>query len=118
MTDKKYEPWEKLNSPLGSAQAGTFVGSKTDANGITSKVIADDAAVNEALVPPSDMDNAVLVGGVNIEVTSGISYKPRVMGENRLRTCEITITTSISPLKPGTYGKDAKNPNSNPPKNP
>ena len=111
---EKYNPWEKLNTKLGSAQAGTFVGSKTDANGITSKVITDDAAVNEALVPPPDMDNAVLVGGVNIEVSSSISYKPKVVSDNRLRTCEISITTSISPLKPGTYGKGAKSSDSSP----
>ena len=70
--------------------------------------------VNEPLAPPPDMDNAVLVGGVNISVKSGISYKPVIKDGNRMRTCEITIKTLISPLTPGTYGKGAVKPNTNP----
>ena len=117
MDAKKYNPWEKLDADLGSAQAGTFVGSRTDEGGITAKVIADDVCVNEPLAPPPDMDNAVLVGGVNLSVKSGISYKPVIKDGNRMRTCEITIRTLVSPLTPGTYGKGATKPNTSPESN-
>jgi hypothetical protein len=112
---EKYNPWVIKGVKLGTAQAGTFVGSKTGTDGITSKVIVDDASVNEALCPPADMDNAVLAGGVNIVVEADTNYAPTVHGDNRLRTCEITIRTLISPLTPGTYGKGAKLPDTGTP---
>jgi hypothetical protein len=111
---EKFNPWVRKGEKLGSAQAGTFVGSKVGKDGITSKVIVDDASVNEPLVPPPDMDNAVLAGGVNIEVEMDTNYTPTIQGDNRLRTCELTIRTLVSPLINGTYGKGAKRSDSGP----
>jgi hypothetical protein len=110
----KYNPWVRKEEKLGNAQAGTFVYAKTDANGISSKHIVDDVAVNEALLPPPDAENAVLAGGVNVRVELDTDYTPRVVDGSRLRTCEFVIRTMISPLENGTYGKGAKKPDSSP----
>ena len=110
----KFNPWIRKGERLGNAQAGTFVFSKTDANGLSTKHIVDDVAVNEALVPPPGADNAILAGGVNVRVELDTDYTAKVVDGDRLRTCEFTIRTLISPLQNGTYGKDATKPNSNP----
>ena len=110
----KFKPWVRKAEKLGNAQAGTYVFSKTDANGISTKRIVDDVAVNQALCPPPDAENAVLAGGVNIRVELDTDYTPVVIDDGRLRTCEFVIRTMISPLENGTYGNGAKRPDTNP----
>ncbi len=114
MAEKNYNPWVRKGEKLGSVQAGTFVFSKVDANGISAKHVVDDAAVNTPLVPPSDAENAVLAGGVNVEVQLDTDYQAKVTEDGRLRTCELIVRTLVSPLKPGAYGKGANKPNSSP----
>ena len=114
MAQDKYNPWARKGEKLGNAQAGTFVFSKVDANGISAKHVVDDVTVNEALCPPSDAENAILAGGVNVVVELDTDYTAKVVDGNRLRTCEFVIRTMISPLENGTYGKGAKRPDSNP----
>ena len=111
---EKFNPWKRTAEKLGNAQAGTFVFSKTDANGISTKHIVDDVAVNEPLLPPPGADNAILAGGVNIRVELDTDYTAKVVDGDRLRTCEFVILTMISPLQNGTYGQGASKPNSNP----
>jgi hypothetical protein len=110
----KYNPWVRKGEKLGSAQVGTFVYSKVDANGISGKHIVDDISVNMPLVPPLDAENAILAGGVHIEVQLDTDYSCKVQDDGRLRTCELVIRTLVSPLTPGTYGKGAKRPDSGP----
>ena len=110
----KFNPWVRKNEKLGNAQAGTFVFSQTDANGISTKHVVDDVSVNEALLPPPNAENAILAGGVNVRVELDTDYTAKVVDGNRLRTCEFVIRTMISPLQNGTYGKGAVKPNSNP----
>ncbi len=100
---------------LGKAEAGTHAYGLTNKDGITEKKLADDIAVNEPLTPPPGAINSVLVGGVKIVVDLGVDYKPVVLSDGRLRTCEITIGTHVTELTPGTYGKGAKSPNSGTP---
>jgi len=111
---EKFNPWVRKNEKLGNAQAGTFVFSQTDANGISSKHVVDDVAVNEPLLPPPGSDNAILAGGVNVRVELDTDYTAKVVDGDRLRTCEFTIRTLISPLTNGTYGKGATKPDSSP----
>jgi len=111
---EKFNPWVRKNEKLGNAQAGTFVFSQTDANGILSKHVVDDVAVNEPLLPPPGSDNAILAGGVNVRVELDTDYTAKVVDGDRLRTCEFTIRTLISPLTNGTYGKGATKPDSSP----
>ncbi len=108
----KYNPWVRKGERLGSAQAGTFVYSKVGADGVSAKHVVDDAVVNGYLVPPSDAENAVLAGGVNVEVQLDTDYTCKVEDDGRLRTCELVIRTLVSPITPGTYGKGAKKPDS------
>lgn len=114
MAQEKFNPWVRKNEKLGNAQAGTFVYSKVNAAGISEKRIVDDVAVNEALVPPKDADNAILAGGVNVRVELDTDYTAKVVDGDRLRTCEFVIRTLISPINPQTYGKGATKPNSSP----
>jgi hypothetical protein len=110
----KFNPWKRTAEKLGNAQAGTFVYSKVNAAGISEKKVVDDVAVNQALLPPPDAENAILAGGVNIRVELDTDYTAKVVDGDRLRTCEFTIRTLISPLKNGTYGKDTAKPDSSP----
>jgi hypothetical protein len=112
MEQEKYNPWKRVGEKLGGAQAGTFVFSKTDANGISTKHIVDDVAVNEALLPPPGSDNAILAGGVNVRVELDTDYTAKVVDGNRLRTCEFIIRTMVSPLQNGTYGHGTNRPDS------
>jgi len=114
---EKYNPWKRVAEKLGNAQAGTFVYSKTDANGISAKHIVDDVAVNQALLPPPDAENAILAGGVNVRVELDTDYTAKVVDGDRLRTCEFVIRTMISPLQNGTYGKGTNKPDSSPESN-
>ena len=111
----KFNPWVRKGEKLGNAQAGTFVFSKTDANGLSTKHIVDDVAVNEALVPPPGADNAILAGGVNVRVELDTDYTAKVVDGNRLRTCEFIIRTMVSPLQNGTYGQGTNRPDSGTP---
>ena len=111
---EKFNPWKRMGEKLGNAQAGTFVFSKTNAAGISEKKIVDDVAVNQALLPPPDAENAILAGGVNIRVELDTDYTAKVVDGDRLRTCEFTIRTLISPLTNGTYGKGTNKPDSSP----
>ncbi len=111
---EKYNPWVRKGEKLGSAQAGTFVYSKVGADGVSAKHVVDDAVVNSPLVPPPDAENAVLAGGVNVEVQLDTDYQAKVEDDGRLRTCELIIRTLVSPLTPGTYGKGTRKPNSIP----
>jgi hypothetical protein len=113
----RFNPWIRKGEKLGSAQAGTFIGSRIGANGISEKVISDDATSNAPLVPPPDMDNVVLAGGVNVEVQMDTDYSPKVMNDGRMRTCELVIRTLVSSLQNGSYGIGAKRPNSSPSNN-
>lgn len=108
----KYNPWVRKGERIGAAQAGTFIFSKVDANGISAKHIVDDVVVNKTLVPPPGAENAALAGGVNIEVQLDTDYTSRVQDDGRLRTCELVIRTMVSPLTPGTYGKGSNTPDS------
>ncbi len=110
----KFNPWVRKGERLGSAQAGTFVYSKVGADGISAKHVVDDATVNRPLVPPSDAENAILAGGINVEVQLDTDYRARVEDDGRLRTCELIIRTLVSPLTPGAYGVGAKRPDSSP----
>jgi len=113
--ETKYNPWVRRNEKIGNAQAGTFVYSKVGADGISMKKVVDDVSVNRPLVPPTDAENAILAGGVNVEVQLDTDYTSKVIDDGRLRTCELTIRTLVSPLTPGTYGKGAKLPDSSNP---
>jgi len=55
----RFNPWVRKNEEARNAQAGTFVFSKVNAAGISEKKIVDDVAVNQALLPPPDADNAI-----------------------------------------------------------
>lgn len=110
----KFNPWVRTKERLGNCQAGTFVYSKVGPDGISAKHIVDDVTVNEPLAPPPDAENAVLAGGVNIEVQLDTNYKAAVVDGNRLRTCEIVIRTLVSPLTNGTYGVGAVRPSTSP----
>jgi hypothetical protein len=114
---EKFNPWKRVAEKLGNAQAGTFVYSKVDANGISAKHIVDDVSVNEALLPPKDAENAILAGGVNVRVELDTDYTAKVVDGDRLRTCEFVIRTLISPITPQTYGKGAVKPDSSPESN-
>ncbi len=100
-----------MNSPkvetksLGTAEVGTYVGTETDAMGTTRKVVVDDAVVNEALCPPPGMDNAVLVGAGRVNVNVRIDHTPIVVDGNRLRSSNVVIETTFTPMTPGTVGK-------------
>ena len=110
----RFNPWVRKNEKLGNAQAGTFVYSKVNENGISEKHVVDDVAVNQALVPPPGAENAILAGGINVVVELDTDYTAKVEDDGRLRTCELIVRTMVSPLTPGTYGKGAKSPDSNP----
>ena len=112
---EKYNPWKESNIELGNAQAGTFVFSEVDADGISSKVIVDDVSVNSPLAPPKGTTDAVLAGGVNIKVTLDKDYTPTIIEKDgRLRTCRLVIKTHVSPLNPGTYGINGAKPTTSP----
>jgi hypothetical protein len=110
----KYNPWVRTKEKLGSAQAGTFVFSQVGPDGISAKHIVDDVAVNEPLLPPPGAENAILAGGINIEVQLDTNYQAAVVDGNRLRTVEIVLKTLVSPLTPGSYGKGAVKPSTSP----
>lgn len=112
--EKKYNPWVIKDIDAGKGQLGTFVGSETDAAGITAKVLKDNAVANIPLCPPKGMDNAVLIGGYNVQCVAGIDYTPKVEDENTLCTFRFSFKTLVSPLKPGTYGVGANKPDSSP----
>jgi len=112
--DKKYNPWVLEKIDAGNGQLGTFVGSETDAAGITAKVLKDNAVANIPLCPPKGMDNAVLIGGYNVQCVAGLDYTPTVEDGNTLRTFKFTFKTLVSPLKGGTYGVGATKPDSSP----
>jgi hypothetical protein len=114
MVEEKYNPWVRKSEKIGSAQAGTHVFSRVGKNGISEKVIVDDVVVNGPLCPPPSAENAVLAGGVNVEVELDTDYTTKVVDGGRLRTCELIIRTLVSPLAKGTYGKGATKPDSSP----
>jgi hypothetical protein len=111
---EKFNPWKRVAENLGNAQAGTFVFSRVNASGISEKKIVDDVSVNQPLLPPPGAENAILAGGVNIRVELDTDYTAKVVDGDRLRTCEFTIRTLISPLQNGTYGVGGKKPDSSP----
>ena len=72
---------------------------------------------NIPLCPPKGMDNAVLIGGYNVQCRVAYDYTPKVEDENTLCTFKFIFKTLVSPLKPGTYGIGANKPDSSPESN-
>ena len=117
MLTKRYNPTVVKEQDAGDGQLGTFIGSETDASGITAKVLKDNAVANIPLCPPKGMDNAVLIGGYNVQCKVAYDYTPRVEDENTLCTFKLTFKTLVSPLASGTYGVGANKPDSSPASN-
>jgi hypothetical protein len=115
--EKKYNPWVLKDIDAGKGQLGTFVGSETDAAGITAKVLKDNAVANIPLCPPKGMDNAVLIGGYNVQCVAAMDYTPKVEDESTLCTFRFSFKTLVSPLKNGTYGVGASKSDSSPESN-